>query len=395
MAKKGANRLGTYISSSVAGETVRAYLPPPLPPDPPVDLGPFYGRIEAANRALGQLDGVTSILPDTPLFLYMYVRKEALLSSQIEGTQSSLSELLLYETDAAPGVPMDDVQEVSNYVAAMKSGISLLQDGLPISIRLLRELHGTLLRKGRGSHRSPGEFRRSQNWIGGTRPGNALYVPPPPQSVADCMGDLERFVHDQENPLPLLVRAAFAHVQFETIHPFLDGNGRLGRLLITLMLHAEGALKEPVLYLSLYLKAHRQTYYDLLQQVRTNGDWESWLAFFLEGVETTSRQAADTAKAILELFVADRKSIEALGRPAGSALQVHRYLQTKPIISVRDAAKALPLSAPTIRKSIGHLIDLGILSEITGKRRDKMYLCEKYMEILSQGTEPLGSPHGQ
>ena len=388
-ARKASDRQGDYVSSTVAGETVRAYIPPPLPPNPPVDLGPFYNQIEAANRALGQLDGVTSILPDAPLFLYMYVRKEALLSSQIEGTQSSLSDLLLYESDAAPSVPLDDVKEVSNYVAAMDLGMRRIKEGMPISNRLLKEIHATLLKKGRGSTKDPGEFRRSQNWIGGTRPGNALYVPPPPNKVADCMSNLESFIHDTKKPLPLLVRAALAHVQFETIHPYLDGNGRLGRLLVTLMLHAEGALKEPVLYLSLYLKTHRQTYYDLLQRVRTSGDWEAWLAFFLEGVEETSLQAADTAKAILALFEADRKAIEALGRPAGSALQVHQYIQSKPLISVPDATRALPLSAPTIRKSVGHLVDLGILTESTGKRRDRVFVYGKYMRTLGQGTEPL------
>ena len=389
MAGKSPSRIGSHISSSVAGEVIRACVPPPLPPSPPVDLPPFYTRIDAANRALGQLDGVASILPDTPLFLYMYVRKEALLSAQIEGTQSSLSELLLFESDAAPGVPMDDVQEVSNYVAAMDRGRSLLESGLPISIRLLKDLHGILLSKGRGSHHNPGEFRRSQNWVGGTRPGNALYVPPPPHYVADCMSDLERFIHNSRNPLPLLVRAAFAHVQFESIHPFQDGNGRLGRLLITLMLHAEGVLKEPLLYLSLYLKSHRQTYYDLLQRVRTNGDWESWLTFFLEGVESTAHQAAETAKRILAIFETDRKAIEALGRPAGSALQVHKYIQSKPLFSARDGANALPISTPTIRKSINHLVDLGILAETTGRRRDRVFFYERYIRILSEGTEPL------
>ena len=388
-AKKAPDRLATYASSSVAGETVRAYVPPPLPPNPPVDLGPFYGQIEAANRALGHLDGVTSILRDSPLFLYMYVRKEALLSSQIEGTQSSLSDLLLYESDASPTVPLDDVREVSNYVAAMDLGMQRLKEGVPISNRLLREIHATLLTGGRGKTKDPGEFRRSQNWIGGTRPGNALYVPPPPQHVTDCMSDLEQFIHDRKKPLPLLVRAAFAHVQFETIHPFLDGNGRLGRLLVMLMLHAEEVLREPVLYLSLYLKTHRQTYYDLLQRVRTDGDWEGWLAFFLEGVKETSRQAADTAKAILALFDTDRKAIETLGRPAGSASQVHQYVQNKPVLSVADATKVLPLSAPTIRKSIDHLIDLGILSEKTGKRRDRIFVYDKYVHILGKGTDPL------
>ncbi len=389
MARKVSFRSGSYDTSSVAGEIVRAYVPPALPPDPPVNLGPFYGRIEAANRALGLLHGVTTILPDTPLFLYMYVRKEALLSSQIEGTQSSLSDLLLYESELAPGVPLNDVEEVSSYVAAMNLGIRRLSEGLPISSRLLKEIHAVLLRTGRGRQQDPGEFRRTQNWIGGTRPGNATYVPPVPQKVAGCISDLERFIHDQRNPLPLLVRAAIAHVQFESIHPFLDGNGRLGRLLITLMLHAAGALQEPVLYLSLYLKTHRQTYYDLLQRVRTDGDWEQWLHFFLEGVEATSLQAAEAAKSIMELFEADRIRIEALGRSAGSALQVHHYAQNNPIMSVAGACRSLPLSPPTIRKAIGHLIDLDIFSETTGRKRDQRYVYTKYIVILNRGTEPL------
>jgi Fic family protein len=391
MTGRASDRLGTYAISSVAGEQVRAYIPPPLPPRPTLDLEPLYDKLEAANRALGRLDGVTSILPDTPLFLYMYVRKEALLSSQIEGTQSSLSDLLLYESDIAPGVPIDDVLEVSNYVAAMDLGLQRLREGMPISNRLLREIHGVLLSKGRGSRKDPGEFRRSQNWIGGTRPGNARFVPPPPDKVADCMGDLEKYIHEKSKPLPLLIRAALAHVQFETIHPFLDGNGRLGRLLITLMLQAEGALREPVLYLSLYLKTHRDTYYDLLQQVRASGDWEAWLDFFLIGVQETSDQAAETAKSILELFEADRLAIEDLGRPAGSALQVLQYVQTKPLISVAEAKTSMAISAPTIRKSIDHLIDLGILVEMTGKRRDRVFMYDKYVATLSQGTEPIGS----
>lgn len=375
--------------SSVGGETFRAYLPPPLPPHPPLDLAALYGKLEAADRALGRLDGVTSILPDTPLFLYMYVRKEALLSSQIEGTQSSLADLLLYESDAVPGVPINDVQEVSNYVAALDLGMQRLRQGMPISNRLLREIHALLLSRGRGGHKGPGEFRRTQNWLGGTRPGNALYVPPPPDQVEDCMHDLERFIHDQAKPLPILVQAALAHVQFESIHPFLDGNGRLGRLLITLMLHAKGELEQPVLYLSLYLKTHRQQYYDLLQKVRTEADWETWLDFFLTGVQETSDQAAGAAKSILELFARDRRKIEGLGRPAGSALQVHQYLQRKPVISVPDANKTLPITAPTIRKSIDHLMALGIIVEMTGKRRDRSFGYQDYIEILGQGTDPL------
>jgi Fic family protein len=219
----------------------------------------LYRSLENANRALGRLDGVTSILPDTPLFLYMYVRKEALLSSQIEGTQSSLSDLLFFESEEAPGVPLDDVQEVSNYVAAMQHGLARIRSGFPVSLRLIREIHETLLARGRGSTKQPGEFRRSQNWIGGTRPGNALFVPPPPEHVLDLMSDLEAFVHADTPEIPLLVKAGLVHVQFETIHPFLDGNGRVGRLLITLLLCAQGILKEPILYLSLYFKAHRGT----------------------------------------------------------------------------------------------------------------------------------------
>jgi len=246
------NRAGEFVETAVGGERVRAFIPPVLPPDPPLELDRFYGLIEEANRALGRLDGVTSILPDTPLFLYMYVRKEALLSSQIEGTQSSLSDLLLFESNEAPGVPLDDVEEVSNYVAAMNYGLERLRDGFPLSLRLIKEIHGVLLAKGRGATKQTGEFRRSQNWIGGTRPGNATFVPPPPDKVMDCMSDLEKFIYAEEPSLPVLVQAALIHVQFESIHPFLDGNGRLGRLLITFLLCAKGVLKEPSGYISIY-----------------------------------------------------------------------------------------------------------------------------------------------
>jgi len=391
-AKKGtdqAGRLGAFVETAVGGETVRAFVPPPLPPVPPLKLDKLYGRLEEANRALGRLDGVTSILPDTPLFLYMYVRKEALLSSQIEGTQSSLSDLLLYENDEAPGVPLDDVQEVSNYVAAMNYGLERLRDGMPLSNRLIREIHGVLLSQGRGANMQPGEFRRSQNWVGGSRPGNATYIPPPHNQLQDLMGDLEAFIHSEDVDLPILIKAALVHVQFESIHPFLDGNGRLGRLLITFLLCMEDALKEPILYLSLYFKTHRRYYYELLQKVREDGDWEAWLEFFLEGVKETSDQAADTAKQILALFENDRKKIEGLGRPAASALRVHQYLQSKPILSVPSAAKALKLTAPTVRKSVGHLSDLDLVRETTGKQRDRLFVYSGYLDILNQGTEPL------
>ena len=354
-----------------------------------MELGPLSAKLDAANQALGRLDGSTSILPAPPLFLYMYVRKEALLSAQIEGTQSSLSDLMLFESGGTPSVPLDDVKEVSNYVAAMDLGIARLREGIPLSIRLIRELHAVLLRGGRGQSKDPGEFRRSQVWLGGTRPGNAVFVPPPPNLVAVCMSDLEKYVHDDSNQLPLLVRAALVHVQFETIHPFLDGNGRLGRLLITLMLVANQAISEPMLYLSLYFKTHRQHYYDLLQRVRTEGDWERWLDFFLIGVRETADQAAATAKRIVVLLDEDRQRIVQLGRPAASALSVLEFLQTKPYVSVPVAAKSLSLSAPTVRKSINHMVDLGLLEETTGKQRDRVFVYKGYIDTLIEGTEPL------
>jgi len=388
-AQEKAGRIGEFVVTAVGGEQVRAYMPPLLPPKPPLRLEALYGLMEEANRALGRLDGIASILPDTPLFLYMYVRKEALLSSQIEGTQSSLSDLLLFESDEVPGAPLDDVLEVSNYVAAMNYGLERLREGFPLSLRLIREIHDILLSQGRGSTKQPGEFRRSQNWIGGTRPGNAMFVPPPPNMVLDCMSGLEKFIYEEDSKLPVLIKAALIHVQFESIHPFLDGNGRLGRLLITFLLCAEDVLKEPILYLSLFFKTHRQTYYDLLQKVREEGDWEAWLDFFLTGVKETSDQAAETARRILAIFDQDRRQIEQLGRPAASALRVHQYLQSKPILSVPVAAKDLGLSAPTVRKSVEHLVELGITREATGKKRGKLFVYDGYLNILNEGTEPL------
>lgn len=382
-------RLGRKVIISTAGEKAEAFIPPGLPPLPALRLEGLHRQIDQANRALGRLDGVTSILPDPSLFLYMYVRKEALLSSQIEGTQSSLSDLLLFEQEEAPGAPVDDVQEVSNYVAAMNHGLARMQDGFPLSLRLIREIHDVLLSNGRGSTKQPGEFRRSQNWIGGTRPGNALFVPPPPEHLLDLMSDLEAFIHADTPGIPSLVKAGLVHVQFETIHPFLDGNGRLGRLLITFLLCTQGILKEPILYLSLYFKTHRQYYYDLLQRVRETGDWEAWLTFFLEGITETALQAAETAREILTLFDGDRRRIEGLGRPAGSALRVYQMLQQRPIIGVADAAKKSGISAPTIAKSIQHLHKLGIAREITGRQRGRLFVYSDYLAILSRGTEPL------
>jgi Fic family protein len=382
-------RLGSYVAKTFDTEVVRSFVPPPLPPDPPLRLDGLQHLLEQANQAIGRLDGLASVLPDVSLFIYTYVRKEAVLSSQIEGTQSSLSDLLLFESEEAPGVPVEDVQEVSNYVGAMNHGLERIRSGFPLSLRLIREIHEILLSKGRGSGKQPGEFRQSQNWIGGSRPGNAAYVPPPPELVLECMSDLERFLHDESPNLPIIVKAGIIHVQFETIHPFLDGNGRLGRLLITFLLCAQGVLREPILYLSLYFKANRAAYYELLDRVRTRGDWEAWLDFFLIGVRDTADQAANAARRILTLFEEDQRKIESLGRPAASVLRVFQHMQRNPIVAIPTTAKKIGISAPTVAKSLGHMIELGILHEVTGRERHRLFVYDKYLAILNEGTEPI------
>jgi Fic family protein len=382
-------RLGRYEATAIGGEAVRAYVPQPLPPVPPVDLTGLQTALELANQTVGRLDGIASVLPDPSLFLYMYIRKEALLSSQIEGTQSSLSDLLLYEAEEAPGVPIDDTREVSHYVAAMDHGLRRLRGDFPLSLRLIREIHAILLAKGRGQDKAPGEFRRSQNWIGGTRPGNALFVPPPPHLVMDCLGALESFIHADMPDLPLLVKAALVHVQFETIHPFLDGNGRLGRLLITFLLCERGILCEPLLYLSLFFKQNRQTYYEHLQAVREHGAWEAWVGFFLRGVTETARQGTQTAQKLLRLFGNDRARVEELGRPAATALRLHQFLQRRGLTTIPSASRHLGLSQPTVTSAIAHLRRLGIVRETTGRQRGKVFVYGAFLDLLSEGTDPL------
>ena len=381
---------GRFHKSSVAGEAVRAFIPEPLPPDPPLALdGGLQLALEQAHLALGRLDSITTLLPDPDLFLYSYVRKEAVLSSQIEGTQSSLSDLLLFEMKAAPGAPLDDVREVSNYVAAMEHGLKRLRAEFPLSSRLLREIHGVLLARGRGSDKTPGEFRRSQNWIGGTRPGNALFVPPPHQEVERCMAALERFMHDDSAGLPVLLKAGMAHVQFETIHPFLDGNGRVGRLLITFMLCQATALREPILYLSLYFKAHRDEYYRLLEEVRKSGDWEAWLAFFLAGVRETAEGAVTTVRRLVVLFQKDRARIQEGQGAAGSALRVHEVLKERPVVSLQEVSRRAGLSFPTATSAMKRLSDLGVARELTGRQRSRVFGYDRYLKILGEGTGPL------
>jgi Fic family protein len=382
-------RLGTFVETSAGGERLRAYVPAALPPLPPLDLPQLMTIYERAIGAVGRLDGMTTILPSTPLFLYMYVRKEALLSSQIEGTQSSLSDLLLYESDEAPSVELDDVTEVSNYVAAVEHGVARIRDGFPLSLRLIREMHEIIMRSGRGATKQPGEFRRSQNWIGGTRPGNALFVPPPPNLLDECLGAFERFLHTDDASLPPLIRAGLAHVQFETIHPFLDGNGRLGRLLITLILVEAGVLREPILYLSLFLKSWRDDYYRLLQEVRQAGAWETWMEFFLTGVAETAEQASETARDLIAMFEEHRQLISGLGRSAPSALRVHEFMQARPVVTIQSVTDGLETSFPTASGALEKLTDLGVVRETTGKQRGRVYAYSDYLTLLDRGTEPL------
>ena len=383
------NRLGSYITCSVVGENYQAFLPPPLPPSPPIDLLPLQKLLVRASQALGRLDGVSDVLPDSNLLLYYYIRKEAVLSSQIEGTQSSLSDLLLYENDGPPSVPLEDVAEVSSYVAALEHGLKRLRAGVPLSLRLICEMHEILLSKGCGSNKQPGMFRTSQNWIGGTRPGNAFFVPPPPNHLMECLDQLEKYLHLEDRPYSSLIDAGLVHVQFETIHPFLDGNGRIGRLLITFLLIIMGNLKEPVLYLSLYFKNNRSTYYERLSAVRTAGDWEGWLKFFLTGVAETADQVVETGQAVSMLFAEDQVKIETLKRAAITARQVHEYLRRKAVINATDVARNLGISIPTARTALNNLKALGIAKEISGKGKERLYIHENLINQLEQGTVPI------
>ena len=379
---------GHYEAVSTVGEKVKAFVPAPLPPTPPILWTPaLREKYEQALLALGRLDSVSELLPETSLFLYMYVRKEAVLSSMIEGTQSSLSDLLLFELDQQPGVPINDAQEVSNYVSALNHGLARLREGFPLSLRLIKEIHGILLSKGRGRTQAPGEFRRDQNWIGGTRPGNAVFVPPPPHQVLECMGKLELFLHDQPEPTPALLKAALAHVQFETIHPFLDGNGRLGRLLITLLLFQEGVLREPLLYLSLYFKTHRQYYYELLGAIRHTGDWEAWLDFFAEAVLVTANQALEMAQQLNKVRKQDLEKIQTLGRAGDSVRQVHRALCERPLATAGWLSEKSGLTPATTNKSLAHLQTLGIVQEVTRQKRNRLFSYAGYIEIMNKGTE--------
>ena len=376
---------GEYTPAIAGGIACEAFVPAPLPPNPPLQAdSKLQARINQAMLALGRLDAISTLLPDAHLFLYSYVRKEAVMSSQIEGTQSSLSDFMLYEMEGVPGVPMDDVQEVSCYVSALNLGIERIREGQPISFRLITELHQALMTSGRGLNRSPGEFRRNQVWIGGHRPDEATFVPAPVNELADCWAALERFINDVPESTDPLIKAALAHVQFETIHPFMDGNGRIGRLLIPLILVEAKVISEPLLYLSVFFKKHRQTYYERLNQVRLSGDWEAWVLFFVDAVTETANQAVETAQQLNTLRQNDKARLAELGRQAGSAGQVIDALFEHPIASINKLIELTGLTAATVGKVLDALEQqLGIVKEITGQKRNRVFAYSAYIDILN------------
>jgi Fic family protein len=385
-------RSGVLVQVVAGDEGYSAFRPRPLPPHPPLLVdAELQGLLDRANQAIGRLDGITLLLPDPDQFLYTFIRKEAVLSSQIEGTQSSLSDLLLFENDATPGIPREDAEETANYVAAMDYGLSELdrEGGLPLANRLLRNVHRELLRTGRGATKNPGEFRREQVWLGGSRPSRALFVPPPWTDVENAMAQLEKFVHDEPVATPILIKAALAHAQFEMIHPFLDGNGRVGRLLITFLLCAEGVLKQPLLYLSLYFKRNREGYYDHLQRVRTHGAWEDWLRFFLDGVIEVADSTTETTRGVVRMVERDRQRIHGLGRGAATAHRVHDYAARYVVLRAPSVATALGLTEPPVYAAIARLEAAGILREATGRRRGKLYVYDEYLALLNEGMEPI------
>ena len=378
---------GRYTPAIAGGIACEAFVPMPLPPNPSLEIdNKLQGRINQAMLALGRLDAISALLPDAHLFLYSYIRKEAVMSSQIEGTQSSLSDLMVYEMDGVPGVPMEDVQEVSCYVSALNLGIQRIRENHPISFRFLTEIHQALMTSGRGVNRSPGEFRKSQVWIGGHRPDEATFVPAPANELADCWAELERYINDVPEATDPLIKAALSHVQFETIHPFVDGNGRIGRLLIPLILVQAGVLREPLLYLSVFFKKHRQTYYERMNQVRLTGDWEAWLLFFVDAVTEIANQAVDTAQQLNALRQKDKARLNELGRVSGSAGQIIDALFEQPVASVNKLIELTGLTAATIGKALDALEQkLSIVKEMTGQKRNRVFAYTAFIEILNQG----------
>ena len=389
-AEARSERAGTFRVVGRGDAAYRAFYPRPLPPVPELALdGGLLGLFGRATAAVGRLDGVSARLRHPGAFLWTYVRKEAVLSSQIEGTQSSLTDLLMHENEQAPGVPEDDVEEVSSYVRAMMTGLDLLRTKLPLSLRLIREIHAELVRGTRGADKTPGEFRRSQNWIGGSRPGNARYVPPPPEEVMPALDNLEKFLHDPD--VPPLIKAGLAHAQFETIHPFLDGNGRVGRLLITMILIHERVIAEPLLYMSLHFKRHHQEYYERLQRIRTHGDWEGWMDFFLDGAATVADSATGTIDRLDALLSEHRARLGGGGGSGGSVFQaaaaqsnvaVFDAVCRRLVVTAAQVASDTGISAPTVRRVLKVMQGLGMLREVTGRARGQVFVYGPVVEIL-------------
>jgi Fic family protein len=380
---------GRYEHSLAGSEWVSAFVPFPLPPrEPPIAIDGRTGeKLREAERALARLDLAGAMVPSLDWFLYAFVRKEAVISSQIEGTQATLIDLLAFE--AEPEAAADaEVEEVCNFIEALNYARAELarSDGLPLSMRLLHEAHRRLMRGARGANKQPGEVRRSQNWIGGRRPGNAVFVPPPPQLLPDLLGDLESYLHADDG-LPPLVRAGLAHVQFETIHPYLDGNGRIGRLLIALLLEHWRLLRVPLLYLSLFFKRHREDYYRRLDAVRTEGDWEGWIAFFLDGVTTVADEATASARELFALVTEDRARVLAQDTSSVSAARLFELLPKHPIVTVGATMALIGTSKPTATRAIETLVGAGVLVETTGRKRDRRFVYQGYIDRLRVGTE--------
>jgi len=376
------HRAGTYIRQL---EGYAAYIPAPLPPVPPINMdGELMRLLSNADRALGRLDGVTTILPNPNLFVAMYVKQEAVFSSQIEGTQSTLEDVLVYEAGPVRDKRPKDVEEVVNYVRAMNYGIQEL-DNLPLSLRLIKQIHAELLKGVRGGKRTPGEFRRSQNWIGpgGCTLADAEFTPPPPHQMMEALNNFEKFLHDTSS-LPVLIHCGLAHAQFETIHPFLDGNGRMGRLLITFLLCEKQILQKPLLYLSYYLKAHRAEYYDRLMAVRNAGDWEGWLRFFLRGVYEVSQASTSTARLILQMREKHRMLIAENLSNSTNGLKLLDHLFEKPMVSIREAEQVMGVSYVTASSVIGNMEDAALLKEITGQKRNKVFRYEPYIALFNR-----------
>jgi len=374
---------GVLIKSALSSEeTYSSYVPNPLPPVPAIELAEVESAYNMAKLAIAALNDVIEAVPEPFILNYMYIRKEAVLSSQIEGTQSTLDDLLRYESEQSKGISIDDVQEVSCYVAALNHGLKRMEEGFPMSLRLIREMHKILLESSRGATKTPGEFRKSQNWIGGLRPGNARFVPASPDKVMDLMGDLEKFLYNDE--VPPLFRAALMHQQFETIHPFLDGNGRIGRLLITLFLCWQGVLKSPFLYLSLFFKKNRHLYYDKLDAVRHTGDWEDWLNFFFAGVTETANDVRQTILAIKKAFVVADEKVSGMGRSRISAARVLAEFKRKPLLTISEIETETGLSAKAASNTVARLVALGIIKGTLERKWGQIYMYSDYADILSQ-----------